>query len=81
MSVLSFVTKKARITGFPAPERNDKYSEKSLVISVKKGKLPSVSHTLPPTDQAQTAETLWLDLDRDVKILHDRVHAEEDAAQ
>ena len=48
---------------------------------MRRRKLPSISQTLPPTDQAQTAKTLWLDLDRDVEILHDRVHAEGDAAQ
>lgn len=43
--------------------------------------LPAISQTLRPAHQTQRTETLWLDLNRDVEILHDRIHTKRHPTQ
>lgn len=40
----------------------------------------SISQTLAPTNKTQAAKTMRLDLDWDIELLHNRVHAEGYAA-
>lgn len=56
------------------------------ICSITKGRetneshLLAISQTLPPTSKTQAAETLRLDLDRDIEVLHHRIHAKGHAA-
>lgn len=40
----------------------------------------SISQTLPPTHKAQAAEKVRLDLNRDIEVLHNCIHAKGHAA-